>query len=97
MSNAKKATINSAKKSSDVPAVDVTFEYDGETYTVNADVIKDDIEILEAFEDNKVTTAIRAIVGPDQWRLFKAKKRGVDDLGEFTQLVMQSFGMEAGE
>lgn len=97
MSNAQKATMNSAKKTKNEPAEDVVVEYDGETYTVNPDCVSDDIEILEAFEKNKIVTGLEAIVGDAQWRKFKSKKRSMDDLGEFTKVIIGALGMDTGE
>lgn len=67
------------------PAADektlVTFEHDGETYTIpTADEWS--LDAIEAFEDGKNASLIRAILGPVQWAMFKRKPRKGSDLGD---------------
>ena len=47
-----------------------TFEYKGETFTVREDVL-DDIDILEALEDERYLTALRTMLGTDAWKRAK--------------------------
>jgi hypothetical protein len=54
-----------------------------------------DIDTLEAFEDGKVITAIRGLLGPDQWAQLKAMtpKPNVGDLEEIADKIAKVYGM----
>jgi len=66
------------------PAADektlVTFDFDGVTYTIpTADEWS--LDAIEAFEDGKNASLMRAILGPVQWAKFKSVPRKGADLG----------------
>lgn len=75
---------------------DVTFEYDGVSYTVDKNSAND-VDVLEAFEDQKVITPMRFILGDVQWQKFKAKKRTAEDLTELAEVLFKALGMDLGE
>lgn len=75
---------------------DVTFEYDGVTYTVARDSV-DDVDVIEAYEDRNIVTAARTILGPVQWATFKSKKRKSADLGDLTTALFGALGTSTGE
>ncbi|WP_431889473.1 hypothetical protein [Nocardiopsis alba] len=54
-----------------------------------------DIDTLEAFEDGKVITAIRGLLGPDQWAKLKAMtpKPNIGDLEEIADKIAKVYGM----
>ena len=52
----------------------ITFEYDGTTYTVDRDAFED-LEVVEALQDEKHFPAIRLILGDAQWTQFKESIR----------------------
>lgn len=57
-----------------------------------------DIEVAEAYEDGKVVTALRHILGDEQWRLYKERERPKSkDLQAFLDSMFQQTGMEPGE
>lgn len=59
----------------------VVFTYDEETYTIpSADEWS--VEALEAFEDGKIATLLREVLGPEQWSTFKSKRRTMSDLND---------------
>lgn len=58
---------------------DVTFTFDGESYTITS-AAEWDLDALEAFEDQKVVTCVRLILGADQYKRFKTKRRTVGQL-----------------
>ncbi len=66
----------------------ITFEFDGESYTV-APAAEWDVEALEAFEDQKIITCVRMILGDEQWKRFKSKPRNMGDLNGLF-MVMQA-------
>lgn len=57
-------------------------EHNGVTYTVAAEPMND-VEVLEAVEDQKYATCARAILGSDQWATYKASKPTATELLEF--------------
>lgn len=52
----------------------ISIEHGGVTYEVPADAL-DDVELVEYIEDEKYITAIRNLIGPDQWARFKDSAR----------------------
>jgi hypothetical protein len=50
----------------------ITFEFDGDEYTVDADL---DISALELVQDGKDVDGMRAILGDEQWNKFRLKHR----------------------
>lgn len=75
--NAKKPSDRQAKKNEAEPdeAVDIEFEWDGDTYVIPADAF-DDVEILELLEDEKNLSVVRQILGAEQWSAWKDRNRG---------------------
>lgn len=57
-------------------------EFNGETYAVPP--AEDwDLEVLEAIDESRMTTALRALLGDEQYAKFRAGNRKVRDLGAF--------------
>lgn len=70
----------------------VTFEYDGETYTVAAS--KDwDLDVLEQYEEGKVAATVKALLGPEQWATFRSTKRTVGDLSDLFEALQKAIGV----
>lgn len=51
-----------------------------------------DLDVIEAFEDGKAVSAVRAAYGPDQWAQIKAKQPKVGDLEELAGMVAEALG-----
>lgn len=66
----------------------VSFEYDGETYTIDPANV-DNLELYEAVEDEKYLTAARGFVGKDQWSKFKDTHR--DNEGRVPMAPVEGF------
>lgn len=71
------------------------IEWDGHTYTVLKDTDEWPVDITEAFEDGRASTAIRGLLGPAQWKAFKATKPTNRDLGQLFQEIAQAYGFES--
>lgn len=57
----------------------VSFTYDEHDYTIpSADEWS--VDVIEAFEDGKTATLLRALLGASQWSAFKSKPRTMTDL-----------------
>jgi len=50
-------------------------------------------EALEAFEDGKIATFLRHILGDEQHAAFKATKPTVSTVGEFIQAAQKALGI----
>ena len=59
---------------SEAKSEDISVDFDGYTYTLPREVM-DDIEVFERIEDEKYITAVRQVLGPDQWQHFKDSHR----------------------
>ena len=77
----------------EVTKVRPTFTYDGVKYTVD-NTMDWDLDVLEAIEDDKIVTIVRALLGPDQWAKFKAKPRKVTDLNELFEAIAKAVGLK---
>lgn len=64
----------------DTEPVDVSFEFDGYTYTIPTSE-EWDIDVIEYAEDGLMTKALRSLLGEDQYKVFRKDHRTVRDLG----------------
>jgi hypothetical protein len=69
------------------------FTFDGVKYSVD-NTMDWDLEVLEAVEDDKIVSIVRALLGPDQWAKFKAKPRKVADLNDLFQAIAKAVGLQ---
>lgn len=72
---------------------ETAFEFDGRTYVVPP-VTEWDVDAIEAVEDGRMATACRALLGEEQWRAFKSRKRTVADLRDLYQTIEAALGTE---
>lgn len=71
----------------------VSFDYDDGSYTI-APTKEWSLDVLEAIEDEKIVAALRAILGADQWLLFKSKPRKVEDLNALFEAISKASGLQ---
>lgn len=50
-------------------------------------------DALEAFEDGKVTTFLREVLGADEHAKYKATKPRVSDVGDFVTALQKALGI----
>jgi len=74
----------------------VTFEYDGDEYTVEKEKLED-LDVLEAFEKEKLLTPIRLILGEYQWDVFRKRHSSATHLGELAEIMYKHLGVDLGE
>jgi len=60
----------------------VEFEFNGETYEIPP-AEEWDLEVIEAIDAQKMTTALRALIGDEQYERFRASNRKARSLAEF--------------
>jgi len=69
----------------------VSFVYDGETYRILPGD-EWDIAILEAAEDGKIITAAKMLLGPEQYKRFRARPRKNRDMRAFFEAAGEVMG-----
>ncbi|MFK0295476.1 hypothetical protein ACIQU6_34095 [Streptomyces sp. NPDC090442] len=91
---AQPAKKNQSSKAAKAEAIGMpnTIEYKGHTFSIPSQR-KLPLDVLEAIEDDRgELSIIRAIVGPDQWTIFKSTNPDIDAFEEFATLVTQAAG-----
>lgn len=74
-----------------------SFFYDDEIYTITLEDFSD-LDIMEAFEENRQVTAMKTLLGEKQWATFKTKKRTVQHLAELMDILFEKAkGLKPGE
>lgn len=71
----------------------ITFTFDGDKYQINP-TTEWDVDVLEAVEDGKVVSVVRAILGDKQWETFKVKPRKVEDLNKLFEAISKAVGIQ---
>lgn len=74
----------------EVPARLVTVDYGDHTYSFDADTVT--IDALEDFENQKYIRAVRAILGPEQWALYKSRHPKAVELDRFLAALLAGAG-----
>jgi hypothetical protein len=78
--------------------MDKTIEHDGIAYTVPSEVKQLPVEAIEAWEDDKVISFVRSLVGSETWAKFKATNPTLEDFENLAVKIGGVYGFEtAGE
>lgn len=72
----------------------VSFEYREKTYTIDRDV---EVEVLEDIEAGKIASAVKGLLGPEQYETFKKERPRVSDLAALLEAATQATGANLGE
>jgi len=79
-------------------AAEVTFEFRGETFTLPPSLNEADGDVLEFYEDDKPISALKALLGADQFARYKRVLRPkVKDHVEFIEAAFAALGTSSGE
>ena len=70
----------------------ISFSYDGLDFTVPP-AREWDLDVMENYEDGKIATTCRSLLGPDQWAAFRKKKRTVGDLEDLFEAIQTGLGI----
>lgn len=73
----------------------VTIEWADKEFTLPAHLDDADGSVLEAIDDLKLSHVLRSLLGPEQWRQFKATKPKVADYGEMFAEYAKAIGLES--
>ena len=84
------------EEGNDVASPPIEFEYDGNVYSFHKDDL-DDVDVIEGFEDGKLVSPVRRILGATQWTVFKSKRRTSQDLADMVTKMFDQVGVEPGE
>lgn len=93
----KAKALDAAKAEATGEAQPVSFVFDGETYTIDADAA-DDLELMEHIEREKYLLAIAGYLGAEQWQRYKDKYRkpngrvSASGAGDFLQALTEAIG-----
>ncbi|WP_030737207.1 hypothetical protein [Streptomyces sp. NRRL S-31] len=75
----------------DALGTSTVIEYNGDTYSVPP--AEDwDLDVLEAIDDQRMTHALKALLGDDQYATFRKSNRKVADLGKFFEVAGRAVG-----
>jgi hypothetical protein len=75
---------------------DVKFVFDGEKYTVSHPKLWP-LEVVEAQEEGRVATAVKGILGVEQYKQFKSVPRTLEDLDKFVEALLAAAELELGK
>lgn len=78
-------------KKNDALAVNHKVEFNGETYEV-APAEEWDLDVLEAIDEGRMTTALKSLIGDEQYATFRVTNRKVKDLGAFFETAGKVVG-----
>ena len=88
-----KITTPDVEEVKEVKVDNVTFKFGDHTYTVDKNKIAEDLDILEAFEDGKIITPLKLLLGLKQWNAFKEREKpNAAKLGEFAEAMFDEIG-----
>lgn len=71
----------------------VTVGHNGVKYLVPAARRDAPMEVLEQFEDGNTVSALRVLLGPDQWAAFKATKPTIGDVHDLLNAWYAAIGL----
>jgi hypothetical protein len=75
----------------DATGMPTSVEFNGDTFLVPS--AEDwDIDVLEAIDDQRMTHALKALLGDDQYAAFRKTNRKVSDLGKFFDVAGKAVG-----
>lgn len=78
-------------KKNDATGKPITFEYDGETYEAPP-AENWDLSVLEAIDDGKLTHAVKALLGAEQYATFRGRHSKVTDLNGLFESMTAAVG-----
>jgi hypothetical protein len=76
------------------PAHTVTVEYNDADYAMPSSLDDVDGDVVDAIDDEKLSHALKSLLGPEQWKAFKATKPTVRDYGALFAAYAKVIGLE---
>ena len=76
----------------------ITVEFRGHSYTLPANLNEADGDVLECYENDKPISALKALLGDQQFASYKDREKPrVKDHLEFMEVCFKSLGTSSGE
>lgn len=72
-----------------------SFEFEGKTYVLPEDL--DEVALFEAYEDGRIISAARVLVGMETWKEFREKTRTMEALNEMLNAAFAAMDTSSGE
>jgi hypothetical protein len=73
----------------------VTIEYQGQTYAMPPSLDDADGDVVDAIDDQKISYALRALLGDSQWKRFKKTKPKARDYDGLFDVYAKRIGLES--
>ncbi len=73
---------------------EVKVQYGGNTYIFPASLEDAPGDVIDAIDDQKISHALKSLVGDDQWDTFKTTKPTFGQYGELLSAYLQAIGLE---
>jgi hypothetical protein len=73
----------------------VTIEYQGQTYAMPPSLDDADGDVVDAIDDQKISYALRALLGDAQWKRFKKTKPKARDYDGLFDVYAKRIGLES--
>ena len=73
----------------------IQVEYGGVSYTFPASIEDADGDVLDALEEGKASTALRALLSPEDWDRFKSTRPKVRDYGQLWDAYAARIGLDS--
>lgn len=80
---------SAAARKAEADGEDIPFDFEGHTYRLPSDV---DIETIELADDNKYTKATRALLGDEQYEVFRSRHSKASELETFLNQAFEAMG-----
>jgi hypothetical protein len=72
----------------------VEIEYLDLTFSIDADGTNLDIDIVDAFENGRIVSAIKAILGPVQYAQFRKTKPRMKQVNDLSDIIAKVYGFD---
>jgi hypothetical protein len=80
------------------PKADKKIDFEGIEFTIPSDAAKLPVKAVEAWEEDRLVTFVKALLGPEAWAKFTARDPDMEEFGRLANAIGESYGFEsAGE
>jgi hypothetical protein len=74
---------------------DKTIDFEGIALSIPSDRMDLPVEAIEAWEEDRHVSFVKALVGPDAWGQFKARKPTMKDFQRLAEAIGNAYGFES--
>lgn len=77
---------------------DKRIDFEGISITIPSDANKLPVKAVEAWEEDRTVSFVKALIGPEAWKQFTDRDPDMEKFGELAQRIGDSYGFKsAGE